>query len=94
MRTFKRLMYCALFVVIFTFNTNAQENKSYILHTVEKGQSLYSISSMYGVSQSDIVKLNPGSDEKIFVGGTLRIPIRSEERRVGKECRSRWSPYH
>ena|SRR2546422_8002790 len=23
-----------------------------------------------------------------------RIPGRSEERRVGKECRSRWSPYH
>ena len=22
------------------------------------------------------------------------IPPRSEERRVGKECRSRWSPYH
>src|SRR5256886_8993084 len=26
---------------------------------------------------------------------TLSIdPTRSEERRVGKECRSRWSPYH
>ena len=26
----------------------------------------------------------------------LKCPqeIRSEERRVGKECRSRWSPYH
>ena len=24
----------------------------------------------------------------------LRAPFRSEERRVGKECRSRWSPYH
>src|SRR3712207_8285107 len=23
-----------------------------------------------------------------------RHPLRSEERRVGKECRSRWSPYH
>src|SRR3989440_6970042 len=23
-----------------------------------------------------------------------RAPMRSEERRVGKECRSRWSPYH
>ena len=23
-----------------------------------------------------------------------RIQLRSEERRVGKECRSRWSPYH
>src|SRR3712207_7057599 len=32
---------------------------------------------------------------------TMRVPLvggrlfdRSEERRVGKECRSRWSPYH
>ena len=24
----------------------------------------------------------------------LAITTRSEERRVGKECRSRWSPYH
>src|SRR2546422_9879757 len=26
--------------------------------------------------------------------GAKVIAIRSEERRVGKECRSRWSPYH
>src|SRR5256885_9107646 len=26
--------------------------------------------------------------------GPVRPPARSEERRVGKECRSRWSPYH
>ena len=24
----------------------------------------------------------------------VAVVIRSEERRVGKECRSRWSPYH
>ena len=24
----------------------------------------------------------------------IRVESRSEERRVGKECRSRWSPYH
>ena len=24
----------------------------------------------------------------------VKFYIRSEERRVGKECRSRWSPYH
>ena len=23
-----------------------------------------------------------------------QVDVRSEERRVGKECRSRWSPYH
>ena len=26
--------------------------------------------------------------------GADELPERSEERRVGKECRSRWSPYH
>jgi len=28
------------------------------------------------------------------LSGPALKPIRSEERRVGKECRSRWSPYH
>jgi len=31
------------------------------------------------------------NDINTWIGGV--IP-RSEERRVGKECRSRWSPYH
>src|SRR3712207_7562025 len=29
----------------------------------------------------------------VRVGEVYRV-MRSEERRVGKECRSRWSPYH
>ena len=31
-----------------------------------------------------------------FTGAVLTPTLngRSEERRVGKECRSRWSPYH
>lgn len=57
-----------------SFGIYAQENMTYILHTVEKGQSLYSIASMYGVSKTDIIRLNPGSDEKIYAGHTLRIP--------------------
>ena len=40
----------------------------------------------------------PNEEEEIWldnqeVANLLRIS-RSEERRVGKECRSRWSPYH
>ena len=38
------------------------------------------------------------SDIVVFGLGVLLFIIatlwRSEERRVGKECRSRWSPYH
>ena len=29
-----------------------------------------------------------------MVAGRKIVADRSEERRVGKECRSRWSPYH
>src|SRR3989454_7962535 len=36
----------------------------------------------------------PRSLEPFGLDRPVRISIRSEERRVGKECRSRWSPYH
>ena len=32
--------------------------------------------------------------EAIPAAVKLGVDFRSEERRVGKECRSRWSPYH
>src|SRR5256885_9770708 len=35
-----------------------------------------------------------GPELDIGVGAELARRDRSEERRVGKECRSRWSPYH
>lgn len=74
MRTINRSVCLFLLACICGLTVNAQENQTYILHTIEKGQSLYSIASMYGVSQADIVKMNPGSDEKIYIGHTLRIP--------------------
>ena len=37
------------------------------------------------LKQDDFKVAEDGQDQKI---------ARSEERRVGKECRSRWSPYH
>src|SRR5438477_9567367 len=38
------------------------------------------------------VQINPcPTHDSMFIHGEK---VRSEERRVGKECRSRWSPYH
>ena len=74
MKPINRIFLFLLFISVSYAISYAQENQSYFLHTIEKGQSLYSIASMYGVSQADIIKLNPGSDERIFIGRTLRIP--------------------
>ena len=39
--------------------------------------------------------MTPGSEIALRIDQTLtQDATRSEERRVGKECRSRWSPYH
>ena len=35
-----------------------------------------------------------GQQARAALGGNYQQEVRSEERRVGKECRSRWSPYH
>ena len=38
---------------------------------------------------SERLRIDPGRIEVV-----MPLAARSEERRVGKECRSRWSPYH
>ena len=45
------------------------------------------------VDELDIFKLAE-ADRTKMAELLSDIPDRSEERRVGKECRSRWSPYH
>ena len=48
------------------------------------------------MSLHDAVEKYVCDNDVLCLGGftTNRKPYRSEERRVGKECRSRWSPYH
>src|SRR2546426_12673799 len=48
---------------------------------------------------STVIRSAEEAANRVKAGGDLfiasvRPDFRSEERRVGKECRSRWSPYH
>lgn len=56
----------------------AQATSGYFMHTVTKGQSLYSIASMYNVTIDEIVRLNPGSEERIKAGEALKIPQKED----------------
>ena len=43
---------------------------------------------------TDMEKMEAVLDNPLILITDKKISNRSEERRVGKECRSRWSPYH
>src|SRR2546429_7688696 len=47
-----------------------------------------------GAAYSGAVEVAPGVWVYQITKNGLALQLRSEERRVGKECRSRWSPYH
>ena len=55
------------------------------------GYHLFKIYSDYNTSDKTYEKLQ---DEYALDDSKKDDDSRSEERRVGKECRSRWSPYH
>ena len=45
-----------------------------------------------GIFTATLAVQSYGSSD--YAAAQLSHRVRSEERRVGKECRSRWSPYH
>ena len=77
MKNLNRIISTALLALLFTIQAGAQQPE-FFLHTVTKGQGLYSISRMYGVTEDDIIKLNPGSEKVIKAGEQLRIPNRQQ----------------
>ena len=81
MKPISRIFLCLFFISASYAISYAQENQSYFLHTIEKGQSLYSIAKMYNVTTNDIIRLNPGCDEKIYAGQAIKIPKGKESQK-------------
>jgi len=61
---------------------------------------VHAIMGPNGSGKSTLAYVLAGKEEYEVTAGTVTwkgedlLAMRSEERRVGKECRSRWSPYH
>ena len=67
---------------------NIDEKRKIYLSGVSNAAVKHLLYSFYVKKDIGIFAVFP-SEKKAY-----EISSRSEERRVGKECRSRWSPYH
>ena len=65
---------------------------------VEDSQPIYGVGSKIYVDNTNSGGLGASGVVSSTYGKPVQsiesVDVRSEERRVGKECRSRWSPYH
>jgi LysM repeat protein len=84
----KRLFLLLATLCLFFYNVKSEkafypeptfftQDGDYFLHTVERGQTVYSIAAMYNVSVDDIYRLNPESKKVIRFGAVLKIPQES-----------------
>ena len=60
-------------ILIVSINKSKDVSEKFKLHTVLKGETMYSISKKYDVAVSDILKWNNKKDNSLSVGDKLNI---------------------
>ncbi|MCD6092325.1 MAG: LysM peptidoglycan-binding domain-containing protein [Bacteroidales bacterium] len=57
-------------------------NQIYYLHTIEKGNTLFSLSKVYKVSVNDLKAANPGLNNELKLGAVILIPKESKAKPI------------
>jgi LysM repeat protein/ABC-type branched-subunit amino acid transport system substrate-binding protein len=79
-----------LFALLLAMPSNAQtkgpieevDGKSFYMHAVEKGQTLYALSKLYQCDINDILAVNPGADAGLKEGQIVKIPAPKATKKV------------
>lgn len=66
----------------------------YYVHTVKAGETLYSLSKIYGVDLESITKHNPSAVDGLKLDQTLKIPVAQQVSVVEKKKKKRDFEYH
>ena len=87
--------------VVVAFSGGLDTSFTVMYLAKEKGYEVYAACANTGGFSPEQLKTNEENAYKLGAKEYVTIDVtqeyyekRSEERRVGKECRSRWSPYH
>src|SRR5690349_22339845 len=89
------LFICVCFVFFFFFSSRRRHTRSLRDWSSDVCSSDLFCESVAGLipPANRLQKNMVSADSQNWDRGDL-LALRSEERRVGKECRSRWAPYH
>ncbi|WP_297089576.1 LysM peptidoglycan-binding domain-containing protein [uncultured Draconibacterium sp.] len=78
------LLCCAFFLMVFNEQVNGQnfveneivviQGEKYLMHHVRTGETIYSISKKYGISQSILEQHNPSIKSGLSIAEVLKIP--------------------
>ena len=86
-------------ILVASVYQTSHQNQLVVLH--DKEEAAYFFNDLQNLLSGKEVLFFPTSYKRPYefeetenANVLMRAEIRSEERRVGKECRSRWSPYH
>jgi len=82
--------YIALFLLVLCSSLNAQneheviteDGKTYCVHKIQKGETLYALSKKYDVRVKDIEQSNAGLTANLKLGQALKIPCDKAETKI------------
>lgn len=74
MNNLKSIGLTVIFGCLFMHSISAQQVETYFTHTISKGETLYSIATMYNITKEDIIRLNPTCASVVRLGEVIKIP--------------------
>ncbi len=75
---------CLLILLLLNVHSGYSQNEieisgvRYLLHSVKKGETIYSLCQKYKVAQEELIEANFGLTTELKTGDTLRIPVKNE----------------
>ena len=94
----KNIVFLFIFLLV-CLSLNAQDKRvyegtfSYILHSTGKGETIYSLTKNYSVSQEMLLRYNPFLSKGLKVGQQLKIPVSGEVKFSGVKGNVTYSFY-
>lgn len=65
--------------IVLVPKQKSEENSDYDMYTVEKLETLYSLSNKFEISQEELIAANPELEEGVKEGMLIKIPAKGEE---------------